>query len=56
MKRLVLAFVLMLVVCAARGAVAQAASAQTPACADLHLVPAPRECAAVASIPWESPA
>jgi hypothetical protein len=51
MKRLVLAFVLMLVVCAARGAVAQAASAQTPACADLHLVPAPRECAAVASIP-----
>lgn len=39
----------LLLVCAAAGAAAQAAAA--PACANLHLVPAPRECTAVASIP-----
>lgn len=35
--------------CASAGAVAQASP--SPACADLHLVPAPRACTAVASIP-----
>jgi hexosaminidase len=37
-------------VCAGAGAFAQAAPGRAPACADLHLVPAPRECSAVASI------
>ena len=36
--------------CATSAALAQA-SAALPTCAELHLVPAPRECVAVASIP-----
>ena len=39
----------LVLLCAAGGALAQAQSA--PTCADLHVVPAPRECAAVASVP-----
>jgi len=37
--------------CSAVGAVGQTAPASAPTCADLHLVPAPRECTAVSSIP-----
>jgi hypothetical protein len=37
--------------CAGAGAPAQSSTAAAPACADLQLVPAPRECAAVAAIP-----
>ena len=43
--RLPVVFASLLVVCAAAGA-----AAQTPTCADLHLVPAPRECSSVTSI------
>src|SRR5580692_4680846 len=50
MKRFPPAFVFMLFVCASAGAVAQSSSDAAPTCADLHLVPAPRECTAVASI------
>ncbi len=39
----------LLLVCAGIGATAQSPAA--PTCADLHLVPAPRECSAVVSIP-----
>jgi hypothetical protein len=39
----------LLILCAAAGALAQAAPA--PSCADLRLVPAPRECSAVQTIP-----
>jgi hypothetical protein len=39
------------VLCARAGAIAQTAPAAAPACADLHLVPAPRECIAVERIP-----
>jgi hexosaminidase len=49
MKRFPLAFFLMFLLCAGSGAVAQT-SAASPTCADLHLVPAPRECTAVSSI------
>ncbi len=38
----------LVLLCAAAGAVAQTSAA--PTCADLHLVPAPRECTAVATI------
>ena len=38
----------LLILCAAAGAFAQSAA---PSCADLHLVPAPRECSAVQAIP-----
>jgi hypothetical protein len=42
-------FVTLLFVCFGAGAVAQTSAA--PTCADLHLVPAPRECSAVKEIP-----
>jgi hexosaminidase len=42
-------FASLLVLCVATGALAQSTAA--PACADLHLIPAPRECRAVQSIP-----
>jgi hypothetical protein len=48
--RLRLGFVSFVFLCAGGGALAQTASA-APTCADLHLVPAPRECVAVQSIP-----
>ncbi len=51
MKRLSLSVVIILFVCAATGALGQDQAAATPSCADLHLVPAPRECTAVESIP-----
>lgn len=41
-------FALWIALCAVAGTAAQTASG--PACADLHLVPAPRECASVATI------
>jgi hypothetical protein len=41
----------LLLLCAAAGAFAQTAPAAAPACADLRLVPAPRECSAVQAIP-----
>jgi hypothetical protein len=41
----------LLILCAAAGAFAQSAPAAAPSCADLHLVPAPRECTAVQAIP-----
>jgi hypothetical protein len=41
----------MLFLCAEAGAFGQAAPASAPTCADLHLVPAPRECTAVESMP-----
>ena len=44
------AVVLVLLMCAGVGAVAQTASSAAPGCGDLHVVPAPRECTAVASI------
>jgi hypothetical protein len=47
MRRSIFVFSL-LVLCAGAGAFAQTAA---PSCADLHLVPAPRECAAVQTIP-----
>ena len=37
--------------CGATCAVAQTAPPAVPTCADLHLVPAPRECASVRTIP-----
>jgi hypothetical protein len=40
-----------ILLCAGASAAAQAPTAALPACADLHLVPAPRECSAVATIP-----
>ena len=43
------AFASLLVLCVATGAFAQSTSA--PSCDDLHLIPAPRECRAVQSIP-----
>ncbi len=46
--RLYLSFASLVMVCAAAGVQAQSAAA--PTCADLHLVPAPRECTAVTSI------
>jgi hexosaminidase len=42
------AWLSLVVVCAASGALAQ--SPNTPTCTDLHIVPAPRECAAVESV------
>ena len=50
MRRFHLAIVLV-VLCAGAGALGQTAAAGAPACADLHLVPAPRECTAVQAIP-----
>jgi hypothetical protein len=47
MRRSISVFFLF-VLCAAAGAFAQTAA---PSCADLHLVPAPRECSAVQAIP-----
>ena len=44
-----IALLSLLLLCAGVGAAAQTPAA--PTCADLHLVPAPRECSAVASIP-----
>ncbi|MGD0682162.1 MAG: family 20 glycosylhydrolase [Terracidiphilus sp.] len=41
----------LLIVCAVAGALAQTVPVAAPACADLRLVPAPRECAAVLAIP-----
>ena len=41
----------LLFLCAGAGALAQTAAATAPTCADLHLVPAPRECTAVQAIP-----
>jgi hypothetical protein len=41
----------MLFLCAEAGAFGQAGPASAPTCADLHLVPAPRECTAVESMP-----
>ncbi len=49
--RLHVAIASLLGLCAGAGAFAQTSTPAVPACADLHLVPAPRECAAVASIP-----
>ena len=46
--RLCLSSVSLLFVCAAAGAIAQTSAA--PTCADLHLIPAPRECTAVKSV------
>jgi hypothetical protein len=40
-----------LLLCAGAGAFAQTTPPAEPSCADLHLVPAPRECMAVAAIP-----
>jgi hypothetical protein len=45
------AVITLLVSCATVGAFAQTAPATAPACADLRLVPAPRECSAVQAIP-----
>jgi hypothetical protein len=50
MRRFFAVFTL-LILCAATGAFAQTAPAAAPSCADLHLVPAPRECSAVQAIP-----
>ncbi len=50
MKRLFPARLTLFFLCAGSGAVAQQQPAATPGCADLHLVPAPRECSAVESI------
>ena len=50
MKRLFLAGLFALFVCAGSGAVAQPETAATPTCAHLQLVPAPRECTAVESV------
>jgi hexosaminidase len=50
MSRSISVFTLLLS-CAAAGAFAQTAPAAAPVCADLHLVPAPRECSAVQAIP-----
>jgi len=46
--RLHLSICSLVLLCAASGAVAQSASA--PSCADLHLLPAPRECSAVDAV------
>lgn len=43
--------VFLLFMCAGVGAFAQAVPAAAPTCADLHLLPAPRECIAVEAIP-----
>ena len=51
MKYLALSVVIILFVCAGTGALAQDQAAAAPACADLHLVPAPRECSSIESIP-----
>ena len=50
MRRSISVFSL-LILCATVGAFAQTAPAAAPSCADLHLVPAPRECTAVQAIP-----
>jgi hypothetical protein len=50
MRRSISVFSLLLL-CAGAGAFAQTAPASAPACADLRLVPAPRECSAVQAIP-----
>jgi hypothetical protein len=50
MRRSFAVFTLLLS-CAAAGAFAQTAPPAAPACADLRLVPAPRECSAVQAIP-----
>lgn len=42
--------IFLLFLCAGAGAFAQTAAAVAPSCADLHLVPAPRECTAVQAI------
>ncbi|HEY1159395.1 MAG TPA: family 20 glycosylhydrolase, partial [Terracidiphilus sp.] len=44
-------FVVVSMLCAGVGVVAQTLPGAAPTCADLHLVPAPRECVAVAAIP-----
>jgi hypothetical protein len=49
--RLPFAVALLLLLCAGVGVVAQTSSAAAPTCADLHLVPAPRQCLAVQAIP-----
>jgi hypothetical protein len=43
--------VFLIILCAGADASAQTAAAAAPTCADLHLVPAPRECTAVQAIP-----
>jgi hypothetical protein len=48
--RIHFAVVPMLLLCAGVGAAGQTPSAAAPTCADLHLVPAPRECVAVRTI------
>jgi len=51
LMRCYFAAVSLLFLCVRVGAMAQAASAAVPACADLRLVPAPRECMNVEAIP-----
>jgi hypothetical protein len=43
--------IFLLILCAGVGAFAQTAAKAAPTCADLHLVPTPRECTAVQAIP-----
>ena len=43
--------IFLFILCAGVGAFAQTATKAAPTCADLHLVPAPRECTAVQAIP-----
>src|SRR3984957_14878057 len=50
MRRPFPAFAFMLLASAGTGAISQASSKSVPTCADLHLVPAPRECTTVASV------
>jgi hypothetical protein len=50
MRRFISVFTL-LILCATVGALAQTSPASAPSCADLRLVPAPRECLAVQAIP-----
>ena len=45
------ALISLLVLCGAAGAVSQAAPVSAPACADLHLVPAVRECSRFVTLP-----
>jgi len=45
------ALVSLALLCAGAGAFGQAPAAVAPTCADLHLVPAPRECASVDAVP-----